>query len=287
MHPSLEKNTPLQRSPADFLRDLFKARRERNPHYSSSAFARDLGMSSSLLSRIFGGSRPVSLKLAMQISTALDLVENESNAFILSVIQNSSRNAKISKRVRAKIEQNLEGMKKDTTSTLYTTVEIERFKAMASWHHLAILNLVTLDEFESNPNWMAKQLGISTLDVQDAIERMLAIGLLSENEGVLSRAQKNFYVRTNRSEVAVRKFHDQMISKASAELKRTDDADFHSRLINGITFTCGEEHIEVIKEKIDRFEDEILALVSTGSKKSVYQMNVQFFPLTKNKKKES
>ncbi len=285
MKPNIEPQTKsLQKFPVDFLREIFLERRERNPSYSTASFARDLGISRSLLSRVLTGSRPITLKLALQISTALDLGEEKSNALVLSIIHNSSKSAKISKKIRAKFENN---NTPQSPVSLFTTVEIEQFKAMSSWYHLAILNMTVLDGFQNDPVWIAQQLGITTAEVIDAIERMIGVGLLTESENALKRTKAHFYVKTNRSEFAVRKFHTQMISKASEELKNTSDADFQRRLINGITFTCGPEHIELIKEKINRLEDEILNVTSNGASTDVYQMNFQFFPLTKNKKGES
>lgn len=270
----------------DLLRSTFLERRERNTSYSMRAFARDLGISSSLLSRVLSGSRPMTLKLAMQIATALDLNKNNSEILMLSVIRSSSSNAKISKKVRIKLEKTLSETEHDSSNPLYTTIEIERFKAMASWYHLAILNLTTLDMFRSDPIWIAKKLGIATAEAREAIERLLDIGLLSKSGDNLKRTRKHFYIKTSRSEFAVRKFHEQMISRAAQELKNINDDDFQKRLINGVTFTCGPEHIEIIKDKINKFEDEVLALTSLGRRSSVYQINVQFFPLTSHEQED-
>jgi uncharacterized protein (TIGR02147 family) len=272
---------PNLKTPAEFLGRLFENRRERNPLYSMRAFARDLGISISLLSRVLNGSRPVSLKLAMQISTALDLSESEANSLILSVLQTSSSNAKISKKVREKLEASIANARIDETSVFYTTVEIEQFKAIAHWYHMAILNLVTLEDFDSNPQWIASRLGITSHEARDAVERLIGLGLLEENEKSLKRTEQHFNFKTKRSEFAMRKFHEQMIGKATEELKNTKDEDFQKRLINSITFSCSQEQIELLKEKIDKFQDEILEFVSSSKNESVYQMNVQFFPLTK------
>lgn len=264
---------------------VFQSRRERNPSYSVSAFARDLGVSVSLLSRVFAGTRPMTLKFALQISEALNLKEPESNALLLSVLHFSSKNAKISKRVRAKLERQLNSANAASPTTLYTTIEIERFRAVANWYHLAVLNLVTLSDFQNHPTVVARRLGITTAEARNAIERLIGIGLLVEDsQGKLNRTSQNFYVKTQRSEFAVRKFHHQMIEKAAEALRSDSDQAFSKRLINGITFSCAPEHIELIKEKIDRLQNEILALTSNGIRDSVYQMNVQLFPLTQPKK---
>ncbi len=279
-------NSPIKKRPVDFLRDVYNSRKERNPAYSISAFARDLGISVSLLSRVFSGARPLSLKLAVQISSALDLNDGDSQVLLLSVIQNSSKTAKISKKIRIKLEQQESTNKQINSSSFFTTVEIEQFKALSSWYHLAILNLTSIDGFKSDVGWVAKTLGISTGEARAAIERLISIGLLNEEGDQLKRTQKNFYFKTHKSEFAIRKFHEQMIAKATEELKKTSNYDFQNRLINGITFACGAEQIEIIKDKINRLEDEILELTSHGERKSVYQMNIQFFPLSKREEQE-
>lgn len=274
-------SAPLKKGPADFVREVFITRRERNSSYTMRAFARDLGVSCSLLSRVLSNTRPMTLKLAMQISSALALSDIETRAVLLSVLQASTKNSKISKKVRAQFEKDSEKNSTDSGVGFYTTLEIEQFKAMANWYHLAILNMTSLDHFKNDPVWIARQLGISTAEVIDAIDRLFSVGLLQEKEDKLQRTSKSLELKTHRSEFAVRKFHEQMILKAKTELLQTSASDFCSRLINGITFSCGEEHLEAIKDKINQFEDEVLKLASFGTQSSVYQLNVQFFPLTK------
>jgi uncharacterized protein (TIGR02147 family) len=281
MKPVEDTQISVQRSAVEFIRQLYGERNERNPSYSLAAFSRDLGISASLLSRVMSGTRPISLKLAMQISTALDLDESESKTLMLSVLQSSSKRAKISKKVRAKLEKELSSTPSDRSGLFFTTVEIEQFKAMASWYHLAILNLCATEGFINDATWIAQKLGISSVEARDAVERLITIGLLKETEDKVERTKKSFYIKTKKSEFAVRKFHQQMIGKATEELNDASEEAFQRRLINGITFTCDDEHIELIKEKIDRLENEILALVEGEKRKSVYQMNIQFFPLTK------
>lgn len=285
MKPTSETLIIQTKSPAEFLRELFIARKERNPAYSQSAFARDLGASVPILSRVMSGRRPMSLKFGLQVTTALGLSERESNALLYSIVQHSSKKAKISVRMRHRLEKDFEAQSHaDSNGPLYTTVEIERFKAMSQWYHLAILNLTTTDGFQATPRWISRALGITNSEATDGLDRLLSLGLLTEVNEKIERTEKHLYIKTQKSESAMRKFHSQMIGKALVELAETGDDRFQKRLINGITFSCGPEHIEAIKERIDRCQDEILALAGTGKKTSVYQMNVQLFPLTSGEK---
>ena len=161
--------------------------------------------------------------------------------------------------------------------------EVERFKSISQWYHLAILNLTFVKGFKSEPQWIANRLGISTLEASEAVDRLLHLGLLRRDEaGALKKTAENLYIKTIRSESALRKFHAEMIEKAKNELKKIDDEAFQSRLINGVTFACAPEHIETIKEMIHEFQDRILAFTKPGPHQEIYQFNSQLFSLTQN-----
>ena len=260
------------------LKRVYVERKERNKAYSLSSFSKDLGISVSLLSRILSGERSVSLKLAMHVTTLLEVGEKQSKHIILSMLKAQSKNAKIKKHIRAKLESNLQAT---NISPEYTSVDIEQFKAIATWYHLAILSLIELRDFKSSTFWISKRLGISSTETIDAIERLFALGLITEVEGKIQRTKKSLFVKTRRSEFAVRKFHEQMISKALEELNETSQERFEKRLINGMTITCEDKHINLIKEKINQLQEEILNLTETAHATELYQMNVQLYPLTK------
>ena len=199
MNTTTDITTFPSRSLVDLLRERFSERKERNSAYSLTSFARDLGVSKSILSRILSGQRPISVNLAMQLTAVLDLDESLSKAMILSVVQAQSKNAKISKKLKLKMETELKAsMNDEITRPTYTTIDTEQFKSMANWYHLAILNLTKVKGFKSEPRWIAKRLGISSIEARDAIERLLALGLLTETEQVLSRTQKNLYIKTQK-----------------------------------------------------------------------------------------
>lgn len=260
------------------LKRVYVERKERNKAYSLSSFSKDLGISVSLLSRILSGERSVSLKLAMHVTTLLEVGEKQSKHIILSMLKAQSKNAKIKKHIRAKLESNLQAT---NISPEYTSVDIEQFKAIATWYHLAILSLIELRDFKSSTFWISKRLGISSTETRDAIERLFALGLITEVEGKIQRTKKSLFVKTRRSEFAVRKFHEQMISKALEELNETSQERFEKRLINGMTIACEDKHINLIKEKINQLQEEILNLTETAHATELYQMNVQLYPLTK------
>ncbi|MGE3609039.1 MAG: TIGR02147 family protein [Bacteriovoracaceae bacterium] len=269
----------------DILKNIYLGRKKLNRNYSLTSFARDLGISKSVLSRILSNERNVSVKLCIHLTTVLNFEENQAKRILLKVVQSQTKNAKVSKKFKDQLEKEVLRKGKISNRPTYSIVEIEQFKAMASWQHLAIINLIDLKTFKNSPAWIAKRLGISIIEARDALDRLIGLGLILESEGILKRSKKNFFIQTTKSEIAIRNFHEQMIQKAIDELKETTQKRFEQRLINGITFTCSEEQIHIIKQKIDQLQDEILELTSNSEAENLYQLNMQFFSLLKNEQR--
>jgi|GEM_PF-319092 len=274
-----------RRTPVEVIRNLFDERKGKNSHYSLNAFARDLGLSPSLLSRIMNGARALTLKQGMHIAAVLGFSQAETNLFILGIIENASANAKISKKVRDSIQKQAALAAESATlpfeSPLYVNYDLERFKTISQWYHLAILNLTFTEGFTPTPTFVANRLGISTAEAKLAIDRLLELGFLEETvDGKLRKTRAHLYFKTERSELAMREYHSQMMEMAKKELRKTGDEDFARRLINSITFACAPEHIPLLKKKIDEFQDEVLATTKAGPHQEVYQLNCQLFPLT-------
>ncbi|MGK5087092.1 DUF4423 domain-containing protein, partial [Bdellovibrionota bacterium FG-2] len=189
-------------------------------------------------------------------------------------------NAKIAKRLR---QARLKGV---SCALVFKNYEIERFKAISQWYHLAILDLTTTTGFRSEMAWIASRLGISNLEARDAVVRLIDLGLLEQKASKLHKTENKIYFATQRSEAAVRSFHQQMIGKAIEQLQRTDEASFATREISSMTMAISKSKIPLARERIQKFQKELAALLCVGDCDEVYQFNVQMFPLTKVLKEE-
>lgn len=276
MKASHKKLTPTA---VDFFRSFYDLRKERNESYSLTAFARDLGLSVSLVSRVLNGKRPVSLKFGLQVSTALGLTETDHKRFVAAILSGASETAKISLKLRRDLEQDLE----NTEITPVHRLEIEQFQSMSQWYHLAILNLLRLPDFDKDPVAIARRLGISSVEAQTALDRLQKLGLLVSEKAALKRTTKSLFVKMDRSHLAVRKFHQQMIQKSLEALEDGSSETFQARHITGSTLTCSKKQLETIKDKLDKCHQDIITYLENSKHPSdaVYQLNTQFFPLTK------
>jgi len=267
-----------QLSPAQILREIFLEHRARNAAYSTRAYARDLGMSQTLLSLILNGKRPLTLKQASQICVLINMSTEDSqslmDATLLALPDNSKSLSKLKKiHTDRRAQRNRKNLFKD--------YNVERFKVLSQWYHIAILDLTTTKKFKSDVRWIAERLGISTIEARDAIERLIDLGLLEKTQGGLSKTDSQIYFVTQKSEPAVRAFHRQMISKAISELDKVSDKDFSKREISSITMAVRGDRIVEARKRIKDFQKELAAFLTEGECDELFQLNLQFFQLSK------
>ncbi len=265
--------------PIQLLRTVYLDRKKKNQRYSLSAFARDLDLSVSFLSRLMRGERSLTVNQVIQIGTLLGLSADEVDQAIASLVQNAPENSKISKKFIKAIQ------KKETTDALKTSqsltyYEVERFKAISAWYHLAILNLTLTKDFNRKPSIIAKRLGISSVEAQDAIHRLLNLGLLEEVNGKLKKTKQALFIKTTSSDRAIREFTEQTMDRARLVLQDSSQEAFEKRCMPGTTLPISLKSLPKLKERILKFQLELIDLSKADSYDEVYQLNLNFFPLS-------
>jgi uncharacterized protein (TIGR02147 family) len=260
----------LTQNPAAYLRTVFLERKGKNPSYSTRAFARDIGMSQALLSLILNGKRPLTVKQAAQVAVLLELDSDDSQDLL---------EAALFSQAKGKNAQKLQE-RKGTKSANFKDYELERFKAIQQWWHIAILDLSTTKGFRDDPNWIARRLNISPIEARDAMERLLELGFLERTNGKVKKTSAKIYFATKNSELAVRNFHKQMLAKAQAELDKAAEKDFARRDISGITMAIRSDRVAEARRRIQAFQKDLAAYLTEGECDEVFQFNSQLFPLT-------
>ena len=158
-------------------------------------------------------------------------------------------------------------------------MELDAFKIISDWHHLAILELTYLDEFKNDVKWISKTLGISPAAVETAIERLKKAGLLKEKSGKLVATEDFSAIGEDKPSHAIKNFHKQIMERALSALfvQSLEERDFSS-----VMMAIHQSKLPQAKELIRKFKKEFAALVTdTDSKDSVYCLGIQFFNLMK------
>jgi uncharacterized protein (TIGR02147 family) len=255
-------------SPASFLRARLMGRIAQNQSYSVRAFARDLKISHSYLSQILNERRKLSLRQALRLSEGLRLEAEERQTFIQLLLE--TRPERFASGSSA-------SYKDDPIS-----MDMDRFKIIGEWYHGAIVEMTSLKRFRADPRWIARQLGVTSLQVKAAVKRLQRMGVLEMKEKKWVKSHNRFHFPTTSSEVAVRRFHQEMIYKGLKTLDSAQEEDFKHRDITGITIAINPEKIPEAQKRIQRFRNQLADFLSKGETTAVYQLNVQLFSLTRN-----
>ena len=161
-------------------------------------------------------------------------------------------------------------------------LEDDIFTLISDWYHMAIVELTETDDFSYDVSWVSKRLGISSLQASDAIERLLRLEVLVENDGTLKKAKKPFSSNANFSTTASKKlFQKQIFEKATTAI---DDIDYKLRKHSGVTFAIDTDKLDEMKSLASQFQTQLMQLLSEQNetkKDQVYHFALALFPLTK------
>jgi uncharacterized protein (TIGR02147 family) len=266
-----------QKEVVAILNSALTRRRTKNPSYSIRAFARDLHVSPSFMSLLLAGKRRLTVDRAKAMASALTLSKVKSHRFVKSVALASIQGEDGTNSL-------LELLSTSTSLQNFSDLDIDRFQYFNHWYHVAILDLSTCDDFNSDIRWISERLGIRGDVTKTAIDRLLRLGVLKREQGALKKTEAYVNVPNGAPSTVIRNFHAQMIEKAKQALDQSSLEEFKRRAITGITFAVAPENIEAAKDRIAQFKREMMELVENGQCTDVYQMNIQFFPLTQRRK---
>ena len=255
------------------LRSELEERCRRNPHYSLRSFARDLEIAPARLSDVLRGRYGLSAQSAKAIGHRLNWSARELEYFCELVEANHARSVKS----RTQAKKRLEQLSKDNELSL------DNFQAIAEWYHYGLMELMLTADYQDDPQWMAKRLGINPVLVQPALERMERLRLI-ERKGNRWRVSEDFTsTPSDVPSAALKHFHQQIMARASqaVALQAVEARDFSTIVM---AFERGE--MAEAKKMIREFRRAFDARFARGKKrKNVYALSIQFFQLDEEGKK--
>jgi len=247
------------------LRRWLSERIVANPGYSLRAMARRLGVSPGYMSQVLNGRKRLSTARAVHVAETLQLSDGDARTLLLAA-------------ALGKVPRFLASETDETGD--FRVVELERFKALSHWYHVAILDLAETAGFRAQPAWIAKRLRISPVQAAEALERLQDLELLVEKNGKLRKANARVAVMAKSSRPAIREYHKQMIGKALDTLEDATPEAFAQRSVTGITMSVNPERLPETYTMIDQFRRKLERFLSEGEATEVYQLNVQLFNLS-------
>jgi uncharacterized protein (TIGR02147 family) len=253
-----------------YLQSELTRRCRKNPRYSLRAFAGHLGMDPGAFSRILSGKRPLSPKLARRLADSLSLAPDDQLKFLNSVAQDRAWQGLQSLVGPAPCEETALELGHDT------------FQVIADVYHYAILELTFVEGFQDDCRWIGKQLGITAIEAQLALARLLRLGLLERVNGKLRKSNRLLTTKDRHvTTPALRRHQKQVLSGAMESLEK-DAID--ERDITSMTMAIDPDKLPLAKRLIAEFTRQICESLECGRQRRVYQLGVSLYPLQRKER---
>lgn len=170
----------------------------------------------------------------------------------------------------------------DHSSPNYQMIAMDVFTIMADWYHTAILEFIGIEGFDHDSTSIAQLLDINQAEVKIALERLERLELI-QKEGSRYKRTKGHLTNYAKdiSSSAHKKFQSQLIEKALDAIGtcKAEDKD-----ITSITMAIDKSKLPIARQKIKAFRRDMATLLEEGDQTQVYNLGIQLFPLTKERK---
>lgn len=264
----------------DYLEALYKALKQELDSYSYLSFAEDLGFSkTNVVHLMIKGKRPLSSKAAHKVADVLDLKGNDRKYFEDLVAYQNSRDSQ----ERETIFQEMVSLKaKEVKAEDELLAQLEFF---TDWYHSAIYELSFTKQFTSDTKELAAMLSprIRPEQARRSLELLERLGLLAKDaeSGAYAPTKGRISTGDEIASLAITRYHQRMIEMGKESLTSVDSP---LRDISSISIAIPLSMMPELKKEISQFRKKLLSLASESQDPdTVYQMNVQLFPLTRKK----
>jgi len=258
-----------------FLKDFYIDKKSSDPRFSFRIFAHHAGFKSkTFLFKVMNGQKALAVNRTDTLCTVLKLSAKESRYFKKLVEFNDCKDFH---QKEVYLDQ-LNSLRPQ--SPRYVTQE--KYEYFSQWYHAVVRELCTLKAVGGNPRKIASMIpfGVKPRQVTKSLELLKKLNLIkASSDGTYSQTSKVLTTGDEVVSIAVRKFQQEMIQLSREAL---DTIEREHREISTLTLGISGEGYRRLKELIQKFRKEFISIVNTiDPVDRVYQLNIQFFPLTK------
>jgi uncharacterized protein (TIGR02147 family) len=257
-----------------FLKDLYDLKKARSPYFSYRYLGKRLAVDPGYLVKIIQGKMQLPVKSVDRLIQYCGLQGREAEYLKEMLIYGR---AKRIKDIKVHFENMIRLREKELRK-----VEISQYSFFKKWYHSAIHCLLMFHEFDGDFKILASNLS-PKISVEEAEE---SIRLLQDLNFIRKTPSGKYVVTDNRlstgekwQSVAIRNYQEECLKLAAESLSRHEKG---IRDISTVTIPMSDKDFEEVKDRIKDLRQSLLHLdPENGAPNSVYQVNIQLFPLTK------
>tara|TARA_B100000749_G_scaffold280899_1_gene280954 strand:+ start:29184 stop:30005 length:822 start_codon:yes stop_codon:yes gene_type:complete len=259
-----------------YLRSELDRRTQQNSRYSLRSFAKALHVSAGNLSDIMNGKRPLTYKTAQKIVNNISISPDDEKLFMGSVVNEQLH------RSLDRTDPKIRNLKRTFETR---TIDVDIYRLISDWYHLAIMEMVFLPDFRLDPNWIGKQLNISPLQARSALDRLLELGLLVDDGTNITKRdeyislQRRPGLNTNSAQISKQKQVREM------SIQSLENDPLEERAMTTVTMCIDPDKMEEARKRIEKFNKSMCQFMTNGKRERVYIMEVSLFPVQRKSEK--
>ncbi len=257
----------------DYLKDFYEHQKELKTWFSYRYISQKVDVDAGFLVKVFQGKSNINDKHITPFTNFLKLNKQECEYFETLV---HFTKAKSQKQIKIFFNK-LIGLK----SLSATILEQQKFEFYSKWHHTAIRSLIDFYPFSGDYQALAETLNPSiTIDeARKSIELLEFLHLIAKgSDGIYHLTDTIITTGKSWQSVAISEFQRTMITLSHEALDRHPKKD---RDISTLTFSVKENDLDELRERVSEFRSTTLKWIQEQSDEdTVYQLNMQLFPLT-------
>jgi len=258
-----------------FLHDYYVYKKKTSAAFSLRYFADKAGLSSHAhLKLVIDGKRSITKNTVVKMIDGLGLVEERAAYFENLVFFNQAKTDKEKHFYYAQL------VKASPRSRLHK-MESAQLRIFKEWYHSAILEMVTLKNFNPAPEWVARHLmgKVTPQQAAESLRLLTELGLLVKTAN--GYRQQNTLLTTDDEvrDMMVKLYHQQMLRLTEGVI---DELPAEERDVSAVTFSIKRKDFPALKKHLQLMRKELLDFsADAGNAEDVVQVNIQLFPLTR------
>ena len=228
---------------------------------------------------VITGRRKFAKSSYTKIAESLNLKGNEKKYFINLVQFNNSTNP-------IKKNEFLEQLLALKHLSLDSQSSRENLEFWSEWYHPVIRELIGINKDKVDAKWLSKMIPFSIaprhIDASLKLLEELELIKLDESQKIYHKTEKQIGPDRKVGKLASARFHQKVCEMASESVTQVDAKE---RELNTMALSLRQEDLPEVRELIKDFCKKIFEYEQrVENPNQVFQMNVQFFPVTKSVK---
>lgn len=262
-----------------FLKDFYDQGKAEHSYFSYRYMGQKVNMDPGYLVKVVQGKWHIAEKSIPDFAKMCKLNEKESQYFETLVQFGKAKTEGDAKRF-FEILLNFRDIKLDSLTAM-------QYEFYQKWYHSAVRAILGYYTFDGDFALLGQQLSpqITEKQARESITLLVRLELIEQDEtGNYHVTKANITTGSEWSAIAISEFQKEMMKIAASSIDRIKR---DKRDISTLTMAIPESLVDAIKERTREYRNAIIKLVNECDEvDSIYQLNIQFFPLTSSDDEE-